>query len=338
VTPDRLYWIQDAYTVSDWFPYAQKSSTDKGQISYIRNSVKIAVDAYNGTVDYYIFDPEDPIIQAYRRIYPGVFKDKDQMPEHLVAQARYPQDYFNLQMDVYAKYHQIDPQVFYHQEDIWDFAAEESFKEEKFTWKTQKSYYLTLDLIDDEEGRLDFLLLSPFTPLGRTNLRALVVAGGDPWNYEKIVVYSFPKGKLVYGPHQVNAFINQDPNVSAQFTLWSQAGSDVQLGKMIMVPIGTTMTYIQPVYLRAVSPTSIPELKRLIMVQHETVVIEHSLLEGYLKLQERLKAQLDTREERARARLPADKSTRTMNAGDAESGGTGAGEPDATPAGPSLNK
>jgi uncharacterized membrane protein (UPF0182 family) len=312
VTPERLYWIQDGYTLSNWFPYAAKSSTDKGEISYIRNSVKVVVDAYNGTVDYYVFDPDDPIIQAYKRIYPGVFKDKDEMPEHLLAQARYPQDYFNIQMGIYAKYHQEDPQVFYHQEDVWDFAATETFKDAQFTWRSQKSYYLTLDLIG-EEGRLDFLLLSPFSPRGRTNLRTLVVVGGDPWNYGRIVTYSFPKGELVYGPHQINAFINQDTNVSAQFTLWNQAGSEVEVGKMIMLPIGKTMTYIQPVYLKAVSATSIPELKRLIMVQYESVVMESSLEEGYVKLQERLSELYEMGEGRQRAAIGPGPGDETRN-------------------------
>ncbi len=318
VTPDTLYWIQDAFTVSNWFPYSEKSSTERGQINYIRNSVKIAVDAYNGTVDYYVFDTSDPIIQAYRKIYPGVFKDKSEMPRHLISQVRYSQEFFNIQMGVYAKYHQTDPNVFYSQEDVWDFAAIESFEEAQFTWRSQKSYYLTLDLIG-EEDLLDFLLLSPFSPRGRTNLRALVVAGGDPWNYEEIVVYSFPKGKLVYGPHQIKAFINQDTAVSAQFTLWNQAGSEVELGKMIMLPIGRTMTYIQPVYLKAIAPTSIPELKRLIMVQHEIVVMEPSLEEGYVKLQERLAELYQTGAGKQRAGLAVSEASTVEKARPGES-------------------
>lgn len=320
ITPERLYWIQDAYTVSNWFPYSKRTSFDDQEINYIRNSVKVVVDAYNGTVEYYVYDEADPIIQAYRRIYPGVFMDASQMPGHLAAQVRYPQDFFNIQMEIYRKYHQTDPSIFYHQEDLWEFAAIEAFEEPQFTWWGQKSYYLTLDLIQggETEGRKeDFLLLSPFVPRARTNLRSLVVAGGDLWNYGKIVVYSFPKGYLIHGPYQVSAFINQDTEVSAQFTLWSQSGADVRVGKMIILPIGSTITYIQPVYLAA-GHTSIPELKRLIMVQNGVVVMERTLQEAYLKLQERLAQRAGMGQVPPSAEGPEQQRARSENAGGPE--------------------
>jgi uncharacterized protein len=243
--------------------------------------VKVVVDAYNGTVDYYIFDPKDPIIRAYSRIYPGMFKDAQQMPAELLAHVRYPKDLFDIQMSIYAKYQQTDPEVFYQQEDMWEFAKTYSGKQAVAI----KPYYLTLDLIDAK--RFDFLLLTPMSPKGRDNLRALAIVGCDPPHYGKIIVYNFPKGKLVYGPSQIHALINQDTKISEQFTLWDQAGSQVERGKMIILPVGKVMLYIQPVYLQSTTQLKIPELKRLIMSQGEIVVMEPSLEEAYIKLQER---------------------------------------------------
>ncbi len=289
VTPKRLFWFQDAYTTSDGYPYAERRLTNDGeQINYIRNSVKIAVDAYNGTTDFYISDPSDPIILAYSRMYPGLFKSMEQMPPELLSQVRYPQDYFNIQMSIYAKYHQTDPEVFYQQEDEWEFA------EATLTLKDSgpgslKSYYLTLDLI--EPGRFDFLLLAPMTPKGRANLRALTMVGSDRGSYGKLIIYSFPKGELVYGPSQIYALINQDTQVAQQLTLWDQAGSQVERGKMIILPIGRVVIYIQPVYLKSATTLKIPELKRLIMTQGQMVVMEPTLEDAYDKLSQRLKAE-----------------------------------------------
>jgi hypothetical protein len=298
VTPKRLYWIQDAYTVSDWYPNATPSSGEKQTLNYIRNSVKVVVDAYNGTVDYYVFDLKDPIIQAYSRIYPGVFKDRQQMPPELMSQVRYPQDLFEIQMSTYAKYQQTDPEVFYQQEDMWEFAKTFSGNQAVGI----KPYYLTLDLIDST--RFDFLLLLPMSPKGRDNLRALTIVGCDPPHYGKIIVYNFPKGKLVYGPSQIYALINQDTRISEQFTLWDQSGSQVARGNMIILPIGKVMLYIQPIYLQSTTRLKIPELKRLIMSQGEIVIMEPSLEEAYMKLQERIKVEAERQDKRFQPLLP----------------------------------
>jgi uncharacterized membrane protein (UPF0182 family) len=298
VTPKRLYWIQDAYTVSDWYPNATPSAAEKGALNYIRNSVKVVVDAYNGTVDYYIFDPKDPIIRAYSRIYPGVFKDAQQMPPELRPHVRYPQDLFEIQMGIYAKYQQTDPEVFYQQEDMWEFAKTFSGNQAVGI----KPYYLTLDLIDSK--RFDFLLLVPMSPKGRDNLRALAIVGCDPPHYGKIIVYNFPKGKLVYGPSQIYALINQDTKISEQFTLWDQVGSQVGRGRMIILPVGKVMLYIQPIYLQSTTQLKIPELKRLIMSQGEIVVMESSLEEAYTKLQERIKSDAERIDKRFLPLLP----------------------------------
>jgi uncharacterized protein len=291
-TSKGLFWIQDAYLTSDWYPYAAVHTGDEGQINYIRNSVKIIVDAYNGTVDYYIFDPYDPMVRAYDRIYPGLFKRIDTLSPELMAQLCYPQDLFNIQMGIYAKYHQTDPEVFYKQEDIWEFAALFHDKEREAI----RSYYLTLDLI--ERGRFDFLLLSPMSPKGRNNLRALALVDSDQPHYGRMIIYNFPKGELVYGPSQIYALINQDTRVAEQFTLWDQIGSQVERGKMIILPIGNVITYIQPVYLKASTPLQIPELKRLIMTQGEVVVMESSLEQAYVTMEERLLLELERIERR----------------------------------------
>jgi len=283
VTSRGLFWIQDAYTVSDGYPNAAMHVDGDFRFNYIRNSVKIVVDAYHGTVDYYVFDPRDPVIRAYARMYPGFFKDKGAMPPDLLSQVRYPQDLFNAQMSIYAKYHQKDPEVFYQQEDAWEFAATTLGKEVI----PIKSYYLTLDLI--ERGQPGFILLSPMSPKGRANLRALMVVSAQGAHYGKMVAYNFPKGELIYGPSQVNALIQQDTKVAEQFTLWDQIGSRVERGKMIILPIGNVVIYIQPIYLIASTQLNIPELKRLIMTQGQVVVMEPSLEEAYKKLEERLK-------------------------------------------------
>jgi hypothetical protein len=295
VTPKKMYWIQDAYTASDFYPYAASYTVGNRTLNYIRNSVKIVVDAYDGKVDYYIFDKQDPIAQAYTRMYPGLFKDQSEMTPELRAQVRYPKDLFDVQMEAYAKYHQTDPAVFYQQEDAWESAIGPGFSG-KDAAPLRKAYYLTLDLI--EPGRLDFLLLSPMTPKGKSNLRALTLAGSDLPNYGKLIVYSFPKGQLVYGPSQIYSLINQDTKVSQQFTLWDQVGSQVERGKMIILPIGRVIVYIQPVYLKSSTTLKIPELKRVIMTQGQFVVMENSLEEAYNKLVERSREEAQRMERR----------------------------------------
>ena len=280
VTSEGVFWIQDAYTTSDWYPNAQPVDD---RFNYMRDSVKIVVDAYNGRVSYYIADSKDPIIQAYRRIYPGLLKNLDEMPDNLKLHIRYPKDYFVEQMGIYGKYHQTDPELFYRQEDIWDFAA---------GLKAQGSgdmrpYYLTINLV--EPNRYEFLLLSPMSPAGRDNLRSLAVARCDREDYGKIIIYSFPKGEQVYGPSQISALIDQDTTIAQQFTLWDQVGSKVKRGRMIVLPVGPIVFYIQPVYLEAASRLKIPELERLIVSQGDAVVMAGSLGEAFRLLEDEVR-------------------------------------------------
>ncbi|WP_320044957.1 UPF0182 family protein [uncultured Desulfobacter sp.] len=288
-TPKGLFWIVDAYTHSDYYPAAPMVSLNGVPMNYVRNSVKIVVDAYNGNVDFYIYDTKDPIINAYDKIYPGLFKSRDKMPDDLKAHVRYPKDLFDIQMQIYAKYHQTDPQVFFQQEDLWTF-AETQGQEEKST-VPDKPYYLTLDLINS--GKLDFMLLLPMFPKGKDNLRSMAVAGCDGDNYGKIIIYDFPKGELVFGPAQINAMINQDPTIAREFTLWDQAGSSVVRGKMIILLVENSVFFIQPVYLKATSRVKIPELQRIIMSEGRVAVMKTSLEEAYMEIQQR--AQKDIR-------------------------------------------
>ncbi len=298
VTPKGLYWIQDAYTVSDRYPYAQPF---EGEFNYIRNSLKIVVDAYHGSVDYYVADERDPIIQAYRRIYPGLLKALDQMPPELRAHVRYPKGIFDVQMGIYAKYHQTDPETFYKQEDAWEFPEVQQHK----TPVKMKPYYLTVNLL--EKDKSEFVLLSPMVPKARANLRSLCVAGCDGPNYGKIVVYNFPKGALVYGPSQMDAFIDQDTVVSEQLTLWNQIGSQVERGRMLVLPAAGSIVYIQPVYLAAAARLKIPQLKRLILGHGEMIIMEPSLEEGFAKLNDRLKAKAERIQQRLQLLAPEKK-------------------------------
>jgi hypothetical protein len=278
-TPERLYWIQDAYAVSNRYPYSQPYNND---INYIRNSVKIVVDAYNGSVDFYLSDPRDPIIRAYSRIYPGLIKGLESMPADLKAHIRYPKDMFDIQMSLYTKYHQTDPDVFYKQEDIWEFPT---ITANGRTSRIEPTYS-TLNVLDNEKE--EFILFAPMTPKARTNLRSLVVAGCDEPNYGKIVVFSFPRGTLVLGPQQVDSFINQDTRIAQNFTLWSQMGARVNRGKMIIQPIGEAIAYVQPVYMQAAENASIPQLKRIIISKGEIPVMEPSLQLGIEALNTRM--------------------------------------------------
>jgi len=280
VTGHNLYWIQDAYTTSTHYPYSQPYDHN---MNYMRNSVKIVVDAYNGTVDYYLADEQDPIIQAYNRMYPGLLKPLSQMPPDLRKHIRYPRDIFNIQMEVYAKYHQTEPGVFYRQEDIWDFPE----ITHHHIHERMKPYFLTLNLITP--NKFEFILVCPMTPRARTNLRSLMVAGCDGDNYGKIFAYDFPKGELVFGPSQIDAFIDQNTKIAQQFTLWNQVGSQVVRGRMILIPVTGGVVYIQPVYLKAAVGVAIPQLQRIILNKGEVTVMEPSLEEDLEKLDTRMR-------------------------------------------------
>ena len=279
VTEDRLYWMIDAYTRSKWYPNAQTYMDD---YNYIRNSIKVVVDAYDGSVSYYLADATDPIARAYQRMYPGLIKNLDEMPEDLRSQIRYPKDLFDFQMRVYARYHQENPETFYQSEDLLELA--------KFTHQDSliemKPYYLTLDMV--EPGRREFLLLTPLLPYEKPNLRALAVVRSDGDAYGKMVFYTFPKGEQIFGPPLINAYIDQDSVIAQSMTLWNQQGSEVKRGKMIILPLKGQIIYIQPLYMEATGATSIPQLKRIIVSTGEKVAMDVSVEKAMRKLQKEM--------------------------------------------------
>ena len=290
-TSEGLFWFQNAYTTADNYPLTMP--VEEG-FSYIRNAVTIVTDAYNGKVAYYITDPSDPIINAYSRMYPGVFRPLEDMPDTLRQHVRYPKDLFQTQISVYTSYHQKDPEKFYRQEDIWEFSKLPQGRE----LVPASPYYLTLDLI--EPGKEEFLLFMPLSPFSRDNLRALMIAGSDGDNYGKLFIYRFPRNQQVYGPAQINSLVNQDVLISEQFTLWNQEGSEVILGKMIIEPTSGSLLYIQPVYLQESGEVKIPQLKRLIMALEDAVVMAPSLEEAAVKLE----AELERKSRRKKKRYP----------------------------------
>jgi uncharacterized membrane protein (UPF0182 family) len=276
----RLFWMQDAYTTSHWFPYAQPALEDG--TNYIRNAVKVVIDAYNGTVDFYVSDSADPILRTYQRIFPGLFKPLAAMPQDLQQHIRYPEDLFLIQAQLYRAYHMDVPEVFYNREDLWQFPRELTGVDGGNTpGTTMAPYYMIMRLPDEPSA--EFVLMLPMVPSQRDNMIAWLAARCDPPDYGKLVVYSFPKDKLVYGPFQIEARIQQNTEISQQISLWNQMGSRVIRGHLLVVPIEHSILYVSPLYLRAQSG-QLPELKRVIAAYGDRVVMEETLGEALAAL------------------------------------------------------
>jgi len=255
----RIKWILDGYSLSGNFPYSQKFSVNNvATYNYIRNSVKAVVDAYDGTIDFYVFDENDPIIRTYRKIFPGLFHSENELPPTLRAHIRYPSDLFKVQSKILMSYHMTDPNVFYNKEDLWDYAREMFYQNEQEV----EPYYTIMKLPDGEKE--EYVLMMPFTPSNRTNMSAWMCARNDGAHYGNMIVYTFPKKKLVYGPRQIEARIDQDPEISKQFSLWNQGGSQIIRGNTLVIPIEKSFLYVEPIYLKA-EKAEIPELKRVIV-------------------------------------------------------------------------
>lgn len=275
VSSGSLYWMQDAYTTSDFFPYSQPAH-NLG-LNYIRNSVKVVVDAYNGTVDFYLIDSADPIAATYQRIFPGLFKPFAAMPPDLQTHIRYPEDLFRIQAEIYQVYHMEAADVFYNREDLWQFPREP----EGGGTTLMAPYYIIMRL--PGETRAEFFLMLPMVPSRRDNMIAWLAARCDPPDYGKLIVYEFPKDKLVYGPFQIEALINQNTEISQQLTLWNQMGSRVIRGNLLVIPIEDSILYVSPLYLRAVQG-QLPELKRVIAAYGDRVVMKETLPEALAAL------------------------------------------------------
>ncbi|MGN6361495.1 MAG: UPF0182 family membrane protein [Thermomicrobiales bacterium] len=258
----KLLWIQDAYTTTSRFPYSTPASElgPDGNFNYIRNSVKITVDAYTGEIHFYVVDESDALIQTYRKIYPQLFTPLSAAPAGLTNHFRYTEDLFNVQADLFRRYHMTDPQTFYNQEDLWR-VAEESYADKV---QRMEAYYVTMTL--PGESKEEFALILPFTPAGqgRNNMVAWMAARSDGANYGKLEAFAFPQGSNILGPQQVEARVNQEPDISAQLTLLNQSGSSVIRGNLLVFPMGEALLYVQPLYLQATT-NPLPELQRVIV-------------------------------------------------------------------------
>lgn len=271
-----IYWIVDAYTQSTLYPYSEPYDK-KYDTNYVRNSVKIIIDAYNGNVDFYIVDQEDPIVQTLAKIYPKLFKSMDQMPQSFRAHLQYPNALFNIQAGVYAKYHMTDVAVFYQKEDAWQISK--NIYDQSETTMTANFFIMKLPGEKDTE----FVSSVSYTPAGKNNLTGILVARSDGDHYGDIVLYQMPKGKLIYGPLQVEAKIDQDPEISKEFTLWNNSGSKYSRGEMFVIPIEDSLIYVEPVYLES-STASLPEVKRVIVYYDEELAYEATLAQALDKL------------------------------------------------------
>ena len=263
ISEGRLVWMVDAYTVSGRYPYATPASN---RINYIRNAVKIVIDAYDGTTTFYLAEPDEPIARTLQAIFPGFLRPLDAMPEDLRRHIRYPEGLFTLQTAIYSTFHMTNPAVFYNREDQWEVPVIDG--------EQMQPYYTMMRL--PGESRAEFIQMLPFTPRGKNNMAAWMVARSDGDQYGKILVFQFPKQKVVFGPSQIVARVNQDPDISPQLTLWDQQGSEVIQGTLLVIPIEEALLYIRPLYLRA-SGGRIPELKQVIVAYQNEIAMEETL-------------------------------------------------------------
>lgn len=267
VNQGRLFWLADAYTVNDHYPYAHSIKFHGEEYNYIRNPAKVVVDVYNGTLTYYVSDPSDPIMQMYMKIFPGLFHPFSEMPAGLRAHIRVPEDYFMAQAMIYSLYHMTKPEVFYNREDLWQLphpAGEEEIH----------PYYVTMQVPGGDKP--EFLLMLPFTPGKKDNLAAWMAARCDEAHYGEKLVFEFPKESLVFGPSQIQARINQNPKFSQLRTLWGQQGSRIVLGHLQVIPVGNAILYVEPLYIKA-EHRELPELKLVLLAYGDRIVMEETL-------------------------------------------------------------
>ncbi|MEN3329670.1 MAG: uncharacterized protein V7638_4477 [Acidobacteriota bacterium] len=264
----RLFWMLDAFTESDYFPYSSHHDVAGNSLNYIRNSVKVAIDAYNGTVNFYVFDNQDPIINAYSRVFPNLFKDASQMPADLRAHVRYPETLVRAQGEIYNLYHTQNPKVFFQREDVWSFAQQTAITAEGKKENVPIDPYYVMMQLPGEQQKNEFVLILPFTPANRNNMIGWMAGRSDGENYGKLVVYNFPKSRLIDGPIQIEARIDQNAQLSAQFSLWNQQGSRVIRGHLLVIPLGRSLMFVEPVYLQA-ERSPMPELRLVVLATQE---------------------------------------------------------------------
>jgi uncharacterized protein len=264
----RLFWILDAFTESDYFPYSTHHDVAGNSLNYIRNSVKVVIDAYNGTAHFYVFDNQDPIINAYRGIFPNLFQEASQMPADLRAHVRYPETLVRAQGEVYSLYHTQNPKVFFQREDVWSIAQQITLDAESKKQNAPIDPYYVMMQLPGEQQKNEFVLILPFTPANRNNMIGWMAGRSDGENYGKLVAYNFPKSRLIDGPVQIEARIDQNAQLSAQFSLWNQQGSRVIRGHLLVIPLGRSLMFVEPVYLQA-ERSPMPELRLVVLATQE---------------------------------------------------------------------
>lgn len=324
ISEGKLYWLIDAYTVSNKYPYSEPVNTENWYrgINYIRNPIKVVIDAYNGTTKYYLIDETEPIAVSYAKIFPELFQPLHQMPEDLRKHLRYPVDLFTIQALVYRDYHMQNPAVFYNREDAWNFARE------IYENQTQQvePYYINMKLPGSD--KLEFLLMQPYTPVNKDNLIAWLAAKNDEENYGELILFQFPKQKLVYGPMQIESRISQDSEISKELNLWDQRGSSVIRGNLLVIPIEDSLLYIEPIYIKAANENSLPEVKRIIVAYNDEIVMEETLEESLYQIFSKTGATIDREQDQTepsdlslkiltrQAREAFDKAKQAAQAGD----------------------
>ncbi len=272
----KLYWIIDAYTVSSRYPYSEKIS-NQNPVNYVRNSVKVVIDAYNGSMDYYISDSEDPLIRTYANIFTTLFKEMNEMPEGIRSHIRYPQMLFDIQADIYKKYHMKDAREFYNKSDVWDVSTQiYGASTTQANAESVESTYLVMRLPDSKKE--EFLLMVPYTPQGKTNMISWLAVKNDGDNYGEMILYSFPSGKIIEGPMQVEGIVSQDTIIGPQLNLLATGGnSQVIRGNMLTIPIEESILYVEPIYVKALNANALPEQKKVIVYFNNRVVMEDTL-------------------------------------------------------------
>ncbi|MGI9626367.1 MAG: UPF0182 family protein, partial [Longimicrobiales bacterium] len=300
-----LVWVMDLYTTTDRYPYSSPAfprdafggtsrlsntahSLPDG-FNYLRNSVKAVIDAYNGTMSFYVVDPDDPVISTYAKVFPELFSDASTIPDSLRDNLRYPEDLFRVQSDMYTAYHVTSPQVFFNEGDLWQIARDPSSVNAVLDIETLRAgsgtgtrpmlpYYLLMTLPDEEDA--SFLILQPFTPRATPNMVGFLVAKSDPDVYGEMIQYQFPQGNPPDGPNQVGGRINQNTTISGEFTLLGQQGSEIVQGNMLVVPVEESVVYVQPVYLQGTAQNALPELKRVVVVFEDRIIMRPTLNEA----------------------------------------------------------
>ena len=275
----RLYWMIDGFTQSATLPYSSHHNFDGRNVNYVRNSVKVVIDAYNGTVRFFVFDKQDPIIAAYRQIFPALFEDAGNMPADLRAHVRYPESLVRAQGEMYGLYHTQSPQVFFQREDVWNVANQIGVNAEgKKESRPIDPYYVMMQL-PGEQKKNEFVLILPFTPASRNNMIGWLAGRCDGENYGKLLVYNFPKSRLIDGPLQIEARIDQNAQLSGQFTLWNQQGSTVIRGHLLVIPIGKSLVYVEPIYLQA-NTSPMPELRLVVLATQDKLAYGQNFAEA----------------------------------------------------------